>query len=94
MKLEQRKKGYKEGKFWDIKKEKVLLKTATKGVVKLFNSISDYKKKIKEEEKDQEVRTKKKSHNFLQMHGLSNPDDANKKPEAKKKFTEDEKEEN
>lgn len=58
-------------------------------MVKLFNSITEYRKKLKEEEKDQEVKSKKKSSNFLQMHNLSNPDDINKKPNAKKKFTED-----
>ena len=74
-----------------MKKEKFLLKTATKGVVKLFNSIIEYRKKIKEEEKDQEIKSKKKSSNFLQMHNLKNSDETIKKPSMKKKFTEDDK---
>jgi putative protein kinase ArgK-like GTPase of G3E family len=75
--------------LWDIKKEKFLLKTATKGVVKLFNSINEYRKKLKDEEKDKEIKTQKKSNNFLQMHNLSKPEDLHKKPNMKKQFTED-----
>jgi hypothetical protein len=44
----QRLLGYKEGIEWDKKKEKNLIKTATRGVVKLFNSIYEFKKKSEE----------------------------------------------
>jgi len=47
LKLEQRKKGYKEGKFWDIKKEKVLLKTATSIQLLIIKKRLRKKKKIK-----------------------------------------------
>lgn len=88
-KLEQRKRGYKEGNLWDLKKEKVLLKIATKGVVKLFNSINEHRNKLKDEEKEQEIKSKKKSNNFLQMHNLSNPEENLKKLKPKKRFSED-----
>ena len=42
--------GFKEGQLWDKRKEKNLVKIATRGVVKLFNSIFEYKKKVKEDE--------------------------------------------
>ena len=44
--------GYKEGDSWDKRKEKNLVKIATRGVVKLFNSIYEYKKKVKADEED------------------------------------------
>ena len=40
--------GYKEFNQWDKTKEKKLLKTTTRGVVKLFNSIFEFRKKEKE----------------------------------------------
>jgi len=46
----QKKIGYKEGKSWNMKREKGLMKITTRGVVKLFNSIYDYKKKLVEKE--------------------------------------------
>ena len=46
--LLKRKLGYKNISDWDKKSEKLLVKTATKGVVKLFNSIYDFRKKIRD----------------------------------------------
>ena len=42
--------GYKERKSWNMKRAKGLMKITTRGVVKLFNSIYDYKKKLVEKE--------------------------------------------
>ena len=39
--------GYKEYNKWDNIKEKKLLKTTTRGDVKLFNSIFEFRKKEK-----------------------------------------------
>lgn len=48
-KLAQKKLGYKPISEWDRQKEKILARTTTKGVVKLFNSIYEFRKKIREE---------------------------------------------
>ena len=45
----QRKLGYISCADWDKKDEKKLSKIATKGVVKLFNSIYQFRKKIKDD---------------------------------------------
>jgi hypothetical protein len=49
MKLMQKKLGYRLPEEWDKKYEKNLLKITTKGVVKLFNSIYEFRKKIRDE---------------------------------------------
>lgn len=48
-KLTQRKLGFLPCKDWIKKEEKNLMKITTKGVVKLFNSIYQFRKKIKDE---------------------------------------------
>jgi hypothetical protein len=48
-KLAQKKLGYMSVADFDVKYEKKLLKVATKGVVKLFNSIYEFRKKLKDE---------------------------------------------
>lgn len=49
----QKRLGYKPIAEWDKAHEKNLVKITTKGVVKLFNSIYDFRKKIRDE-KDKE----------------------------------------
>lgn len=69
----QRKLGY-EGKLKNWKSnEKTLLKTATKGIVKLFNNIYNIKRQVVEEHKQELVEREKKSKNFLMMHDLAAP---------------------
>jgi hypothetical protein len=58
-KLTQKRVGYIPINQWDKFNEKHLLKSATRGVIKLFNSIYDFRKKIKED-KEKEG----KSHNL------------------------------
>jgi hypothetical protein len=41
--------GYRTPAEWDKKHQKTLIKITTKGVVKLFNSIYDFRKKIRDE---------------------------------------------
>ncbi len=53
--------------------EKLFKKIATKGVVKLFNSIYDIKKRIVDEHKQEAIVKEKKSKNFLMMHDLVAP---------------------
>ena len=48
-KMAQRKLGYLPCAEWDKKEEKKLSKITTKGVVKLFNSIYQFRKKIKDD---------------------------------------------
>ena len=49
LKVMQNKLGYKLPAEWDKKHQKVLIKITTKGVVKLFNSIFEFRKKIRDE---------------------------------------------
>jgi len=53
--------------------EQMFKKIATKGVVKLFNSIYEIKKKIVDEHKQEAIVKEKKSKNFLMMHDLVAP---------------------
>lgn len=48
-KMTQRRLGYLPCAKWDKKEEKKLSKITTKGVVKLFNSIYQFRKKIKDD---------------------------------------------
>ena len=73
--------GYKEYNKWDNIKEKKLLKTTTRGVVKLFNSIFEFRKKEKEKRIEEEKKIDNKGNNFLMMHNLE--------PNFKKKFFEE-----
>ena len=82
---EQKLLGYTLYKDFDKKLEKRLLKTTTKGVVKLFNSIFEFRKKAKEDQIKEEQKIEKKSSNFLMMHNLNQ--DIN--PKFKKQFKED-----
>ncbi len=45
----QKKLGHKDCEEWDKKHEKSLNNITTKGVVKLFNSIFEFRKKIRDE---------------------------------------------
>jgi hypothetical protein len=49
LKSMQNKLGYKTPTEWDKKHQKTLIKITTKGVVKLFNSIFEFRKKIRDE---------------------------------------------
>ena len=51
--------------------EKKLLKTTRRGIVKLFNSIVEYRKKEIDLQKAEEIKVNKKSKNFLMMHNLT-----------------------
>lgn len=83
----QRKLGYQGNlKNWESN-EKELLKTATKGVVKLFNNIYNIKRQVVDEHKQELVEREKKSKNFLMMHDLAGPSSA---PSVSKTFKEDE----
>ena len=62
--------GYVKFEDWDKKYEKKLLKSARRGVVKVFNSIVEHKKKEMEEIKNEEKESQKKSNNFLMIHNL------------------------
>ncbi len=73
--------GYKEFNQWDKTKEKKLLKTTTRGVVKLFNSIFEFRKKEKEKRIEEEKKIDNKGSNFLMMHNLE--------PNFKKKIFEE-----
>ena len=73
--------GYKEFNKWDKAKEKKLLKTTTRGVVKLFNSIFEFRKKEKEKRIEDEKKIDNKGSNFLMMHNLE--------PNFKKKIFEE-----
>lgn len=77
--------GYTPIAKWDKPKEKQLMKIATKGVVKLFNSICNYRKKVIEEKEEEEKKIEKKGTNFLMMHNL----DPNFNSKIKKDFKED-----
>ena len=81
----QKKLGYTKYDKWDKKFEKKLLKTTTRGVVKLFNSIFEFRKKAKEEQIEEEKKTDKKGSNFLMMHNL----DTNFNSKFKKQYKED-----
>jgi hypothetical protein len=77
-KQKQRKLGYISDltKHWgdrNNKNEKYLIKTATRGVVKLFSSVYSIKKDILDEQKKEKVEAEKKSKNFLMMHDLIAP---------------------
>ena len=85
MKQIQKKLGYTKYDKWDKKFEKKLLKTTTRGVVKLFNSIFEFRKKAKEEQIEEEKKTDKKGSNFLMMHNL----DPNFNSKFKKQYKED-----
>ena len=78
--------GYKEFNKWDKAKEKKLLKTTTRGVVKLFNSIFEFRKKEKEKRIEDEKKIDNKGSNFLMMHNLE--------PNFKKKTFEEDNENN
>ena len=78
--------GYKEYKKWDKLKEKKLLKITTRGVVKLFNSIFEFRKKEKEKKIEEEKKIDKKGSNFLMMHNLA--------PDFKQKTFEEDNENN
>ena len=52
--------GYSTYDKWDKTKEKKLLKITTRGVVKLFNSIFEFRKKEKEEKIEEEKKIEKK----------------------------------
>lgn len=84
-KLIQKKLGFRRYSDYDIKNEKKLRKIATKGIVKLFGSILDYKKKINEEKEEEERKIEKKSSNFLMMHNL----DPNFKLKTNKNYKEE-----
>lgn len=72
-KRKQRKFGYcSDLKKW-VADEKAKVKVATKGVVKLFNSIYEIKRKVVEEQQQDSVVKEKKSKNFLMMHDLAPP---------------------
>jgi hypothetical protein len=47
--------GYKLPEEWDKKHQKSLIKITTKGVVKLFNSIYDFRKKIRDEKEKEGI---------------------------------------
>lgn len=81
----QKKLGYTAYDKWDKKFEKKLLKTTTRGVVKLFNSIFEFRKKAKEEKIEEEKKIDKKGSNFLMMHNL----DPSFNSKFKKQFKED-----
>lgn len=49
LRVMENKVGYKLPAEWDKKHQKFLFKITTKGVVKLFNSIFDFRKKIRDE---------------------------------------------
>ncbi len=68
--------GYVKFDDWDKSYEKKLLKATRRGVVKVFNSIVEHRKKDIEMQKNEENEAKKKSNNFLMMHNLKylNPD--------------------
>lgn len=79
----QRKLGYVgDLKTWDGD-EKLMLKTATKGVVKLLNTVYDIRRKVDDEQKKESIVKEKKSKNFLMMHDLE------VKPTVNKNFKED-----
>ena len=77
--------GYKKYADWDKKNEKKLLKITTRGVVKLFNSIFEFRKKQKEEKEEEEKKVDKKGSNFLMMHNL----DPSFNSKLKKQYQED-----
>ena len=78
--------GYSTYDKWDKLKEKKLLKITTRGVVKLFNSIFEFRKKEKEEKIEEEKKIEKKGNNFLMLHNLD--------PNFKSKFYEEDKNNN
>ena len=55
LRLVQKRLGHKNCEDWDKKHEKVLANTTTKGVVKLFNSIFEFRKKIRDEKQKEGV---------------------------------------
>ena len=63
--------GYVKYDEWDKSYEKKLLKTTRRGIVKLFNSIVEYRKKEIDLQKAEEIKVNKKSKNFLMMHNLT-----------------------
>jgi hypothetical protein len=72
-KIKQRKLGYlPDTTLWNSK-EKELVKCSTRGVVKLFNSIFEIKRKFADQQKHEVVEREKKSKNFLMMHDLVAP---------------------
>ncbi len=82
-KIKQRKLGYlADVNKWNSK-EKDLVRCATRGVVKLFNSIFEIKRKFADQQKQEVVEREKKSKNFLMMHDLV-------APSTNKSFKEDE----
>lgn len=77
--------GYTPMAKWDKAKERQLKIISTRGVVKLFNSICNYRKKVIEEKEEEEKKIEKKGTNFLMMHNL----DPNFNSKIKKDFKED-----
>jgi len=55
LKAIENKLGYKLPEEWDKKDQKALIKITTKGVVKLFNSIFDFRKKIRDEKEKEGI---------------------------------------
>jgi hypothetical protein len=70
LRMKQKKLGYKTIDEWDKTHDKELKKITTKGVVKLFNSIYEFRKKIRDEKNKEDVQKERKSTNFLMMHNL------------------------
>lgn len=62
--------GYTKLEDFDKKHEKALFAITTRGVVKLFNSIYEFRKKLRDEKELEDVKKEKKSRNFLTMHNL------------------------
>ena len=79
--------GYVKYDDWDKSYEKKLLKATRRGVVKMFNSIVEHRKKHLEMQKKEENEAKKKSNNFLMMHNLKylNPNNEEEEDEVQKK---------